>query len=453
MEQLSDRFKSYISREHLWRPGQTWLVAVSGGLDSVVLTHLCAGAEMDFRIAHCNFQLRGEESGRDEQFVRSLAEQYGRPLSVQHFDTEAYRAQHGVSVQVAARELRYAWFRTFAVDAIATAHHLDDNIETVLMNFFKGTGIAGLRGMLPLQDGLVRPLLFAFKEELAEYAAAQGLSWVEDSSNATDKYSRNFIRHRLVPLLEERYPRVLDNLSNNLTRFREAEALYRQAIDVHRAQLMEYGNGDVRQISVLKLQKASPLGTVIFELLRPYGFTPAQSAGVQALLDSTPGHYVTSGTHRILRDRKMLIISPLPDTSGPAVPSAIRFVPSVLDEFAAQALFPGGALLQVRRTLNAAKPAPVPDDPRKAFLDAAHIRYPLILRRWKAGDYFYPLGMRKKKKLSRFFIDSKLSLADKEQVWVLESEGRILWVVGQRIDDRFKITGSTTEVIQLEWRS
>jgi tRNA(Ile)-lysidine synthase len=460
---LLDRFKAYISAEGLWKKGDSWLVAVSGGLDSTVLTHLCAAAEIDFRMAHCNFQLRGAESERDEKFVRSLAEKYNCPLSVRRFDTEAYRAERGISVQVAARELRYAWFRTFAVDAIATAHHLDDNIETLLMNFFKGTGIAGLRGMLPLQEGIVRPLLFASRQELADYAAGEDLSWVEDGSNATDKYNRNFVRHQLVPLLEQRYPSVLDNLGDNLPRFREVEVLYRQALDVHRAQLLERVDTGAHplpglwQISVIKLRKAVPQGTVIYELLRPFGFTPAQSGEVQALLDSTSGHYITSATHRILRDRKMLILSPLSD----AAPAPAAAAPVVLDEGADKVQFPGGVLLQSKEPLTSAPLtsgpltppalALIPADPRSALLDAAHIRYPLILRRWKAGDYFYPLGMKKKKKLSRFFIDCKLSLVAKEQIWVLESDGRILWVVGQRIDDRFRVTAATRHLVSLRW--
>jgi tRNA(Ile)-lysidine synthase len=328
----------------------------------------------------------------------------------------------------------------------------------------------------PLSAGplLARPLLFASRRELSDYALAEGLSWVEDSSNATDKYSRNFVRHRLVPLIQERYPSVLDNLADNLSRFREVEVLYRQALDVHRSQLLERRGADSWQISVIKLRKAVPAATVIYELLRPFGFTPAQSAEVRALLDSTSGHYITSGTHRVLRDRKMLIISSLPDAehapgaaagfdaapagqatgaAGATAAAPIAPIPAVLDEDAPAVQFPGGELVQSRERVDPGYPAPIPDDPRRALLDAAHIRYPLILRRWKAGDYFYPLGMRKKKKLSRFFIDCKLSLLDKERTWVLESEGRILWVVGQRIDDRFRISGSTTEALRLEWRT
>ena len=429
---LFNRFKTYLSQERLWHPGQTWLVAVSGGLDSVVLTHLCAEAEIDFRIAHCNFQLRGEESERDERFVRDLAAKYNRPLSVQRFDIPP-----DSSIQVAARELRYAWFRTFATDAIATAHHLDDNIETLLMNFFKGTGVAGLRGMLPLQEGIVRPLLFARREELEAYAKTEGLEWVEDSSNATDKYSRNFVRHRLVPLLEERYPRVIDNLADNLSRFREVEVLYRQALDVYQTQLLEKKSPDAWQVSVVRLGKAVPLGTVIYELFRPFGFTPAQSGAIQALLDSPSGKYVSSATHRVLRDRRMLLITPTSESTAPIV----------LDEGKASIDLPEGILFHAR-----IPSAALSEDARIALLDAAHVHYPLVLRRWKTGDYFYPLGMRKKKKLARFFIDAKLSKVDKEKAWVLESQGRILWVVGRRIDDRFKICPSTKEVIRLEWQ-
>jgi len=466
MKTLLDKFKEYITIEHLWQPGSKWLVAVSGGLDSVVLTDLCAAAGIDFVMAHCNFQLRGSESERDEQFVRDLAKKYGRYLYVERFDTDAYCSSRGVSVQEGARDLRYAWFRTLlgptgsgstgpnpagpgsplpgaAADAVATAHHRDDNVETLLMNFFKGTGISGLRGMLPLQDRLVRPLLFSPKTELRAYAEEKGLTHVEDSSNETDKYTRNFFRLRVIPLVEERYPSVMDNLGDNLARFSEVAIVYRHAMEEQRKQLMEPKGEGCWHISLVRLRKTVPLHTILYEMLLPFGFTPSQSVEVAALLNSTPGHYVASATHRILRDRKVFIITPLQETEA---------APVVLEAGSPSLVFPGGVLIQKRMDITATgilKESPV----RIALLDAAKISHPLLLRRWKPGDYFYPLGMRKKKKLSRFFIDAKLSLADKEKVWVLESDGRILWVLGQRIDDRFRVTPATTGVLHLEWVS
>lgn len=462
---LLTRFEQFIRDERLWRPGQQWLLAVSGGIDSVVLTHLCVQAGIPGPIAHANFQLRGAESERDEAFVRAIAERYNRPFLTARFDTEAHAAAHKVSIQVAARELRYKWFRGFLgdplsagiaasvpdaptgvtasapprVSAIATAHHLDDNIETMLMNLVKGTGATGLRGMLPHQEQIVRPLLFAAREEIEAYAAAEGLTHVEDSSNATDKYTRNFFRHRVIPLLEERYPQVRQNLAANLDRFRDLETLYRQAVSRHREDLLEpKGHGEWR-IAVARLEKAEPLDTILFELLKPFGFTPAQAGEALALLHSSPGHFVASATHRVIRDRRFLIIcSPL----DPAVSQV------VLAEGQASVSFPQGSISVAVEP--AAHQAPAATT---ALLDAAHVPFPLILRRWKAGDYFYPLGMPKKKKLARFLIDAKLSMADKEKVWVLEAAGRILWVVGHRIDDRCKVTEATTRVVRMVWTS
>ena len=443
---LVTRFSTYLREERLWRPGQQWLLTVSGGLDSVVLTHLCVQAGIDGPIAHCNFQLRAAESERDEAFVRALAERYGRPFYVERFDTSAYAAQRKVSVQVAARELRYRWFRSFLgtpVTAIATAHHLDDNIETMLMNLVKGTGAAGLRGMLPLQEQIVRPLLFATREELEAYATAQGLAHVEDSSNATDKYTRNFFRHRVIPLLEERYPDVRQNLASNLARFRDLEDLYRQAVDRHREDLLEpRGNGEWR-VAVAKLERARPLDTVIFELLKPFGFTPAQAGEALALLHSSPGHFVASATHRVIRDRRFLLIC------APEDPAVLQVV---VEQGQAEVSFPQGRLsISAMDVLPGGAATTLAAGANLALLDAARVPFPLVLRRWKTGDYFYPLGMPKKKKLARFFIDSKLSLADKEKIWVLESAGRIVWVVGRRIDDRCKVTDGTARVLRLEW--
>lgn len=442
---LLTRFQEYIRAESLWRPGQTWLIAVSGGIDSVVLAHLCKQAGIDGIIAHVNFQLRGAESDRDERFVEDLARQYGFRCQVAHFDTQAYATQRKVSIQVAARELRYEWFRTFLGDpvfgagAIATAHHLDDNIETLLMNLVKGTGATGLRGMLPHQEQVVRPLLFATREEIEAYAKTEGLQHVEDSSNANDKYTRNFFRHRVIPLIEERYPEARQNLAANLARFREVETLYRQAVNRHLEDLLEQQGPGHWRIAVAKLERADPLDTITFELLKPFGFSPAQAGEALALLHSTTGHSMASATHRVIRDRKFLLIVPVREMEATHV---------TIGEGAAHVGFPGGRL-----TLTVVPPSEAPDaPPRVALLDAAKATFPLLLRRWKPGDYFYPLGMPKKKKLARFLIDNKVSAPDKEKVWVLESNGRILWVVGRRIDDRVKVTPATQKVLKIEWQ-
>jgi len=443
MDILQD-FTTFIAKEKLFTSADRLLVAVSGGMDSVVLCELLQQAGFAFTIAHCNFRLRGEESGRDEKFVRQLAVDYGKEVLVREFDTSEYAAARGVSIQVAARELRYDWFgevlEKWGGGRILTAHHLDDNIETLLMNFFKGTGIAGLRGILPRQGDVVRPLLFTGRAVLQQFALEAGLNWMEDSSNQSDKYTRNYFRHRVIPLIGEVYPAALHNLAENIGRFREIEYIYRQAIDGQLKKLLEHRGNEVF-IPVLKLKQSAPLTTLVYEMITPYGFSAQQTTAVIALLDSGSGKYVSSATHRILRNRNWLIVSPLLTTEAANI---------LVEAAGASVVFAGGGL--VLQNLSVSELPEDLGDNWVAWLDAADIQFPLLLRKWQAGDYFYPLGMRKKKKLARFFIDSKLSLADKEKVWVLEMNKKIVWVVGMRIDDRFRIGEGTKQVLKVEWR-
>lgn len=445
---LLKRFVDYIQVEHLFAAKDTLLLAVSGGVDSVVLCELCSQAGYDFVIAHGNFQLREQESERDEQFVRGLGKKYGREVLVKRFDTTAYAARQKCSIQVAARELRYEWFEEIATH-ILTAHHLDDNIETVLMKFFKGTGVAGLRGILPKQGKIVRPLLFAKKEELLQFAQAHQLAWVEDSSNLQDKYARNYLRHQVVPLLQKLYPEVVDNLADNITRFREIEVLYHQTIEQHQKKLLEYKGNEIH-IPVLKLKKSAPLSTLVYEIAKPYGFSAAQTADIVHLLNSESGRYVASASHRIIRNRNWLIIAPV----------ATEAADHVLVEEKDRVINFAAGRLQIKHLPakdQQAAPATdgshwqLPTDPAIGCIDTRHVHYPLILRRWKAGDYFYPLGMQKKKKLARFLIDQKVSKTDKEKVWVVESNKRIVWVIGLRIDDRFKVSPSSHSVLTMEF--
>jgi tRNA(Ile)-lysidine synthase len=460
---LKERFEEFIKVNDLFHRKDMLLLAVSGGVDSVVLCELCQQSGYDFIIAHCNFQLRGEESERDEQFVRNLAAKYNAAILVKRFDTAKYAEEKKVSIQVAARELRYEWFgeiiggwpvadgrwpmageRTTNNDQrstasyILTAHHLDDNIETSLMNFFKGTGIAGLRGMLPKQEKIIRSLLFARKEELLSFAKENNLAWVEDRSNRLDKYSRNYFRNQVIPLIEKIYPETENNLADNLQRFRDTEILYVQAIEKHKKDLLEHKGNEV-YIPVLKLKKSIPLHSIVYEIIKEYQFTPHQTKDVIHLLDAESGKYVQSVSHRIIKNRKWLIISPLatPEAETILIEKGERNVPC--------SMFHVHLSLGPTTKLSAGRPA----TSSIAELDASDIIFPLLLRRWKQGDYFYPLGMRKKKKLARFFIDQKLSKTDKEKIWVLESNKKILWVIGYRIDERFKITALTKEALRI----
>ena len=447
---LLQAFKEYISSEELFHPNEGLLLAVSGGIDSVVLCELCHQAGFHFVIAHCNFQLRAEESTRDEQFVRALAEKYQVQILVKHFDTAAIASSQKISIQVAARELRYAWFhemidqfagagqtddKPLKLSCILTAHHADDNTETMLMNFFRGTGIRGLRGILPRHGELRRPLLSFQKEELQNFAGLNSLTWVEDSSNEQDKYSRNYFRHQVIPLVKNIFPETEKNLLDNAKRFREIGSLYEQAIASHKKKLLEKNGNEIR-VPVLKLLKTEPLETVLYEILRDFNFSSRQVPEVISLLQSETGKYASSTTHRILKNRNWLLITPLTEIDNSV---------TVIDDGDEKINYPGGELA-IKKISSYKFSA----DTSIAFFDASAIRFPLIVRKWKKGDYFYPLGMKKKKKLARFLIDQKLSMADKEKVWVLEMNKKILWIIGMRIDERFKITDNTKQILSIK---
>ena len=437
------RFKEFIHHQNLFSPKDKLLLAVSGGIDSVVLCELCHKAGFDFAIVHCNFQLRGEDSDRDENFVRQLAVKYNTPFYVARFDAKKEAKQRKLSTQETARELRYKWFeetrKTEGYNYVLTAHHADDNVETVLMNFFRGTGIRGIGGIEPKHDQVIRPLLFARRNELEEFLEEHELSFASDFTNLREDYSRNYFRIKVIPFLEKIYPQANENILDNIGRFREVELLYKQAIEQHKKKLLEPRGNEIH-IPVLKLKKSEPIHTIVYEIVKDFGFTSQQVSEVIALLDSESGKYICSSTHRIIKNRKWIIIAPLQaeEADHIIIEEGVRNLEFGIGHLSI-ASFPDSQF-------------PIPDSPAIANLDADEIHYPLMLRKWKQGDYFYPLGMKKKKKLARFFIDQKLSKTEKEKTWVIEMDRKILWVVGHRIDDRFKVTDKTKTVLQLAIR-
>lgn len=452
---LLKEFEQYIKQQNLFNAKDKLLLAVSGGVDSVVLCELCRQAGFDFMIAHCNFQLRAAESNRDEEFVRELGNKYAVEVFVKKFDTEKYAGNNKCSIQVAARELRYAWFDEILNDVknnlvsktgkqpatglwLLTAHHANDNIETLLINFFKGTGISGLHGILPKQKNICRPLLFAKKEMLLAFANENQLPFVEDSSNASNKYARNYFRNELIPGLQKVFPQVEENLLDNIERFREIEVAYLQFISQQKKGLMETKGNEVH-IPVLKLLKAKPLKSILFEIIKDFGFSAHQTNEVAGLLTSESGKYVPSSSHRIIKNRNWLIISPNQTTEANTI---------LVEENSKKIKFQSGTIIFEKITAEKFSQH-IQTANHIAQMDAAEIKFPLLLRKWKAGDYFYPLGMNRKKKLSRFFIDQKLSITQKENTWVLEMDKKIIWVVGMRIDNRFKVLSSTKNILQV----
>ena len=435
---LLQNFKNFIAE--LGLPHAKFGVAVSGGIDSVVLCELCAQARIDFFLVHCNFKLRGEESERDEQFVRALAKKYDVNILVKEFDTEKYVAENKLSIQVAARELRYQWFSDLHQQDkntyIVLAHHANDDIETVMMNFFRGTGIEGLTGMPLLSyHYCLRPLLTNTRKQIQEFAAEHHLSWVEDSSNQSNKYVRNFFRNELMPKLKKVYPMVEENLLDNIRRFKNINALYKIGVDKLKEEIFEKNASGV----IIPIHKLKPYQhtSFIYEIIKDYGFNEKQVEEVLKLMESESGKYIENEFYQLIRHRKNLIITQKQSNfqTAAAIEKDTKQLRLTGSDFSLR--FYSIDNLKLNKTETVAQ------------MDAGLINFPLLVRKWKEGDYFYPLGLRKKKKLSRFFIDQKLSRADKEKVLVVESESRIIWVAGLRIDDRVKITPSTKEVLEL----
>lgn len=439
-------FKKHIADQHLFTAKDKLLLAVSGGVDSVVLCELCKQAGYDFVIAHCNFQLRGAESERDEQFVQQLGEKYGVEVQVKRFDTEQYAAANKLSIQEAARALRYEWFEELAVSPesgvgnlvllnIVTAHHKDDNMETLLMNFFRGTGLHGLTGIPAAYGQIKRPLLSFSKEEILAFAKEQQLDYVEDSSNQSSKYTRNFFRNELIPAISKVYPQVKDNLQDNIDRFKQIEKLYQLSVGAIKKKLLKEKGAEVH-IPVKQLMGYHNRA-LIYEIIKEYGFQEKQVEELVKLAASDSGKYIESPVlqYRIIKHRHWFIISPVQSVASTAI---------VIEEKDKQVIFEQG-ILQVETTSDI-KPE---TSNFIASIDFNKVTFPLLLRKWKTGDYFYPLGMNRKKKISRFFIDQKLSKTAKENAWVIESDKRIIWVVGHRIDERVKIIPSTKKSLKL----
>ena len=424
-------------------PRNRVLVAVSGGIDSVVLCHLFSRTRAHFALVHCNFNLRGAESDGDELFVKTLAQELGVPFYVKHFDIHEMVERESISVQMAARDLRYQWFRQLAAeegyDKIAIAHNLNDQMETFFINLFRGTGISGLRAMRPEADGIIRPLLPFSREDIVKYADENGLVHREDSSNASDKYLRNRIRHHLIPLLKEFQPALNPIFYENLGRLTDVETIYHTQIERQRELLVkQYDHSDLIQISELLNLEAH--NSYLFEFLKPYGFNESTSGQITSVLNDIPGKVFYSPTHRLIKDRDVLIIEPL-STKPSTIPAEIFIDADVVD-------------LKTPITLTftdiSRKELPVIDPASHiAWLDKSLLKYPLCLRKYKVGDRFRPLGMTGTRKLSDFLTNLKLSISEKEKVWVLTSADEIVWVVGFRIDDRFKVTSQTQEILKI----
>ncbi|WP_432328778.1 tRNA lysidine(34) synthetase TilS [Mucilaginibacter sp. P25] len=420
-----NQFVNFIEQNSLFTPAAKILAAVSGGIDSVLMVHLLKAAGYDFGIAHCNFQLRGDEALRDQTFCRNLATTLGVPFHTVNFDTEQYAADNKVSIQMAARDLRYQWFETInqqsGYEVVALAHHQNDTIETILLNLTRGTGIAGLHGILPKNGKLVRPLMFLSRLEIQTMVSAEGLTFVEDSSNASAKYARNKIRLEVVPKLKELNPSLEKTFESNLLHFRDLELLLEIRLDELRQTLLQIHDGII-YLRIAEVKKLKPKRLLLFKLLNEYGFNEATIDDLIASLDKHSGRIFESGTHTLLLDRDNIILKP----KTTVLPAEV-----IINATDHEANF-GVYKLNL---LHDDSPLIIKNNPLAVSIDADKLVYPLKIRAWYEGDHFFPLGMKGKKKLSDFFINQKVPLYQKEEIPILvNGNGEIMWIGGYRPD-------------------
>jgi len=412
------------------------LVAVSGGLDSMVLLDLLCKLNFQVAIVHVNFQLRGEESNEDENFVKLQAEKYQIPTFINRFDTEEYVVKNKKSIQVAARELRYKWFQQLAeqqeFDYILTAHHLDDQVETFLINFTRGTGIEGLTGINQVNGIIVRPLLPFSREELMNYAIHHTISWREDSSNSSDKYLRNRVRHQVIPILKELNPSFLNAFKQTISHLREAENAIDKTSNFYFDKAVKNTENQLI-INILELKKTPDFSFYLYQWLKKYGFKAWDD--ITNLLEAQTGKQIFSSTHVLLKNRTELILSKKEISNSEVF--KVASINSTVN-------FP--IKLELCNQSN-----PYSSNKNTIFVDADLLEFPLIIRKWKVGDYFYPSGMNGKKKLSKYFKDEKLSLFDKNKIWIIESANKIIWIIGHRADERFKVKTNTKTSIKITY--
>ncbi len=442
---FTEDFQNFISEQKLFNTGDKILLATSGGVDSSILCHLFSQSGYKFGIAHCNFQLRGKDSKEDQHFVKELSTTYEVGFFTKNFDTDSFSTEKQISIQMAARELRYNWLEKIRKENnyqfIATAHHLNDSLETALLNITKGTGIAGLRGILTKKGKVIRPLLFASRSEIESYAKRNKVAYRVDESNKEIKYLRNKIRHQVIPILKEINPSIERTYWKTSHKLLDTEKIYFDAIEQYKKKLLIQNGGEI-QISIRKLLSTISPKQILYEILLDFEFNQEQVPQIWECLDSQPGKVFFSSTHQLLKDRNHLII---------AKREAINISTFLVEELRKKVNTGDFQLsIQVIKSANRVK---VSSKPNIAFLDMDKLVFPLTLRYWKPGDYVYPLGTTKKKKIKRFLTDLKLSLFEKEKTMVLLSGEKVVWVVGYKIDNRFKITTSTKTVYKMSLKS
>lgn len=430
----------FIEKRSLLSLNRPVVVGLSGGADSVALLAVLVRLGYDCVALHCNFHLRGDESLRDEEFSRSFAKRLGVTFHKVDFDTAEYAAVHHLSIEMAARELRYDWFEKMRLavgaQAVAVAHHRDDSVETLLMNMLRGSGVRGLGGIRARNGNVVRPLLCLSREEIVEWISAQGYNFVVDSTNMSDAYTRNFIRLRVLPLLEELNPAVRTTLARTADHISAAGAIYSSVVERAKSELVAADGS----ISINMLVSYPAPEAILFEILRDYGFSRSQSDDVFDSLNGESGRSFYSSTHRLLKDRERLIVVSL-EENGDDLSYQIDIESGIIDTPLKLSL----DVLPIDSDFSIVR------DKNIAYFDCDKVKEPLMLRHWREGDWFVPFGMRGRKKLSDYFSDHKFSLLDKERAWLLCGGNDILWLVGERSDDRYRIDNSSKRALVVKF--
>ena len=437
---MQTRFEAYIEDDCGIHGNAGIILTVSGGIDSVVMLDLFSHTHYKCAIAHCNFNLRDDESQADEDFVRTLENKYGYPVHVKSFNTLEFAEKNRLSVQMAARELRYSWFENLRQELdfefIATAHNLDDLVETFFINLSRGTGVKGLAGIRERTGRIIRPLLWAERSEIVDYAGKMELEWREDSSNSTTKYLRNKLRHEILPLFRELNPAFTETMRLNTRRIRNVVNIYMEETSDKKSYLLEKERDSYKiPIDVLLKEKYPEIW--LFEILQDFGFSPATIEDIlKGIRKQESGKRYYSEKYRLVRDREYLLLEEI------AGDDIHRYY---IDEDQSYVDLP----LNLKLEQVPADKFSIERDYRIAQLDMDKLNFPLIIRKWEKGDYFMPLGMDNLKKMSDFFIDLKLSIPEKEKIWLLTSGKHIVWVIGKRIDERYKVTGETEMVLKI----
>jgi len=428
----------HIDKHFSFLKGKKLLIAISGGVDSVVLTHLLHQLKFDISLAHCNFQLRSEESDKDEEFVKNLGKKLNLNTYTIRFNTNEYAANNKLSTQLAARELRYSWFEKLSNEHsfshLLTAHHADDNLETFLINLSRGTGLEGLTGIPPINGSIVRPLLVFSREEILNYAKQNNIEWREDESNSETKYLRNKIRHQVTPILKELNASVLKNFNKTIDHLKESQQIIDDKIEEVAHEIIAK-EGDLLKINIEKLLKLSNPKPYLYQLLKPYEFKEWND--VYNLIYAQSGKQILTKNYTLLKDRDFLLLLRTSEKSSNE--EEVYTIREENKEITAPIML---LLKRVQKKTDT--------DQKSIYVDNELLSYPLKLRRWNSGDFFYPAGMLGKKKISKYFKDEKISIINKNKIWLLcSSKNEIIWIIGKRQDRRFLPTEKTTKLLQI----